>query len=106
MGGNKVIKRILVNAASGGTPIATTYTQIDANGVGGYTASKLQYYNGTGQFLTLAVGKSTLEQDVIQLPPTTSPVVVEVMIPESLRLSLKSDVLTTTGKVALDFFVK
>lgn len=104
--GNKVALSLIINATTGQSPIATTYTQLAAlPGVGGIQSNKLQYYNGTGQVLTLAYGASGSEQSCILLPPTTSPVIVDLIFPNNSRISAKSAVLTTTGYLTLDFFI-
>lgn len=86
---------------------SATYTQIfAASACPTYQISKIQYYNSSTQPIKLATGASGSEQDCVTLPPTTVPVVIEVLVPMQNRISINPKLgNATSGILVIDFFI-
>jgi hypothetical protein len=95
--------------ASAITLTSTTYVQvINASSIGNYQVGKLQYFNSTAQVLVMAVspGTSSTAYNLLSIPPTNNPVVIEMLVPANNNIFLKSlTANATSGEVTLDFFI-
>lgn len=93
------------------TSATSAFSQIvTASSIGSnYGVGKLQYSNSSGQVLQLGYSPTSAVSSVnpyLSIPPSVSPVVLDVLIPANNNMFIKAvSANATSGWLTLDFFI-